>query len=163
MQVSLPLYLAILGASSLGCLPIKYDFRAAPAVDGRLTREGQPAAEVGVHFGNANDAGRCSAPREAVTDVDGRFHIDAKIERGYVAFVDRFPASSLCIEPPGGAVATWSFGHVDDGLAASCELGPEAPGPVSKLETLPPGAPSAAKGCRIEPRPRPGRAPADAR
>jgi hypothetical protein len=155
MRLSLATCVATLGALCVGCLPIKYDFRAAPAVDGRLTRAGQPA-RADVHFGGADKSGRCSAPRAAVTDADGRFHIDARVERVYVAMVDRFPASTLCIQPPVGAAATWEFGVgnvTEAGLTASCELGLEAPGPTTPLTTLPPAAPPSEKGCRIAARP----------
>src|SRR5262245_47414328 len=106
-RLPVAMVLALLGLVSCGCLPIKHTFRKAPPVDGRLTRGGQPEVGAAVHFGDAGEKGGCAAPRMTVTDPDGRFHIDAQRQRVYVAFVDRFPASSLCLQARDGAVVTW--------------------------------------------------------
>ena len=113
-------------ATAAGCFPVKWKQLIAPEMKGRVTRDGQPLADVAVHLGGTGDAGGCLGGPFARSSADGTFSAPKQMrQHNWIVFGDYFGAHSLCFQPgDGSGSSVWRFTKraTPPSLAFDCRL-----------------------------------------
>lgn len=151
----LPCLLAL--SATAGCFPVKWKQLIAPEMQGRVTRGGQPLANVAVHIGRVDDAGRCWGAPVATSGSDGSFSAPKQMKQhNWIVFGDYFGANSLCFEPgDGSGPSVWRFTKsvTPASLTFRCQLAAKG-GKLPTVDTAgdDAGADASAVGCVVDAR-----------